>query len=488
MGRRKKKKILFVSAEVFPFAKVGGLADVAGSLPKSLLQMGCDVRIAMPRYKNIESEMKYIKDFPVEIGPRLETCIIKEGKIRFKNGNENKVIPVYFVDNHHYFNRQNVYSYYDDEYRFAFFCKAILEMLPEIDFKPDIIHCNDWHTGPICMLLNEKYKENAFYKDIKTLFTIHNLEYMGNFTKKTLTLFGMSEELFVPEKTEFYGMFNFIKTGLVYADAINTVSETYSKEIQTHEYGERLEGLLKSRERDLFGILNGIDYEIFNPETDKYIYKNYNESTINYKKENKYALQKELGLPRKDVPVISLISRMAHQKGLDLVMDKIDEMMENELQFIILGSGEKCYEKGFMELKEKYPEKMAVYTGFNISLAHKIYAASDFFLMPSRFEPCGLGQMISLRYGTIPIVRETGGLAETVIDIEKDKEKGNGFSYKEFCPEDLIKTIKRGIKFYNQDKEAWNRLVKNAMKVDFSWDRSAKKYLELYEKVMKKSP
>lgn len=486
MNRRKKIKILFVSAEVFPFAKVGGLADVAGSLPKSLLLMGCDIRVAMPRYKNIQCEMKYVKDFPVEIGPRLETCIVKEGKISFKNDSKNKDIPVYFIDNYHYFNRQNVYSYYDDEERFAFFCKAVLEMLPKINFKPNIIHCNDWHTGPICMLLNEKYKEDEFYKDIKTLFTIHNLQYKGDFSRKALTLFGMTEELFIPEKTEFYGMFSFMKTGLVYADAVNTVSEVYSKEIQTPEYGEKLEGLLKSRKEDLFGILNGIDYEVFNPETDKYIYKNYNENTIKYKKDNKYALQKEVGLPERDVPVIGLVSRLAHQKGLDLVMDKIDEMMKSELQFILLGSGEKCYESGFIKLQEKYPEKMSVHVGFNVTLANKIYAGSDFFLMPSRFEPCGLGQMISFRYGTIPIVRKTGGLAETVIDIEKDKENGNGFSFKEFCAEDMMRTIKRSIEFYNENKKEWNGLVKKVMGLDFSWDRSAKKYLELYEKVIQK--
>lgn len=486
MSRRRKKKILFVSAEIFPFAKVGGLADVAGSLPKSLALAGCDIRVAMPRYKNIESGMKYIKDFPVEIGPRLETCIIKEGKISFKNGGKNKTIPVYFIDNYHYFNRQNIYSYYDDEERFAFFCKAVLEMLPEIGFKPDIIHCNDWHTGPICMLLNEKYKKDEFYKDIKTLFTIHNLQYRGDFSRKTLTLFGMTDELFVPEKTEFYGMFSFMKTGLVYADAINTVSEVYAKEIQTPEYGEKLEGLLRSRKEDLFGILNGIDYEVFNPETDEYIYKNYNENTIKYKKDNKYALQKEVGLPKRDVPLIGLISRLVHQKGLDLIIDVIDEMMKSELQFILLGSGEKRYEKAFLELQEKYPEKMSVNIGFNETLANKIYAGSDLFLMPSRFEPCGLGQMISFRYGTIPIVSETGGLAETVIDIEKDKEKGNGFTFKELCAEEMIRTIKRSIKFYNENKEKWNTLVANAMKLDFSWERSAKKYLKLYENIINK--
>lgn len=485
MDQSKKKKILFVSAEVFPFAKVGGLADVAGSLPKSLASMGYDIRVVMPCYKNIQPETKYIKDFPVEIGSRQETCIIRGGKINISNNNRGKNIVVYFVDNHHYFNRQNIYCYFDDEERFAFFCKAILEMLPRIDFKPDIIHCNDWHVGPVCMLLNEKYKKNEFYEDIKTLYTIHNLEYKGDFPKKVLSLFGMTEELFIPEKTEFYGAFSFMKTGLVYADIINTVSKTYANEIQTSEYGEKFEGLLKSRSKDLFGIINGIDYEIFNAETDKNIYKNYNKNTVNYKKYNKNALQKELGLPQKDVPIISVVSRMANQKGLDLIIDKIDEMMEIDLQLILLGSGEIYYEKAFEKLQKKYPEKIIVHIGFEISLAHKIYAGSDFFLMPSRFEPCGLGQMISFRYGTIPIVRETGGLAETVIDVEKDTEKGNGFSYRKFCSEDMISTIKRGIEYYNNNKEGWNKLIKSAMNTDCSWDKSAKKYSELYQGIVK---
>ncbi|MDQ2085023.1 glycogen synthase GlgA [Herbivorax sp. ANBcel31] len=478
MSREKKKKILFVSVEVSPFAKAGGLADVAGSLPKSLVSKGYDIRIIMPRYKKIESNMEYIKDFPVEIGSRQETCIIKKGNINFKS---NKKIPVYFVDNYHYFNRENIYSYSDDAERFAFFGKAVLEMLPKIDFKPDIIHCNDWHVGPVCMLLKEGYKALPFYKDMKTLFTIHNLEYKGNFSKKVLDLFGMTEELFVPEKTEFYGMFSFMKTGLVYADIINTVSKRYAKEIQTPEYGEKLEGVLKSRSKDLFGIVNGIDYEVFNAETDKRIYKNYNVNTLNYKKDNKYALQKEMELPKKDVPVIGLVSRLTSQKGLNLIIDKIDEMMENDLQFVLVGSGEDHYEKTFIKLQEKYSDKMAVYIGFDASLSQRIYAASDFFLMPSRFEPCGLGQMISLRYGTIPIARETGGLAETIVDVETNKEEGNGFLFKRFCAEDMIKKINRGIQFYKNNKERWNKLMENAMTTDFSWDKSAKEYMVLYQ-------
>ncbi|TYQ12951.1 UNVERIFIED_CONTAM: starch synthase [Acetivibrio alkalicellulosi] len=484
MDQDNKLKILFVSAELTPFAKTGGLADVAGSLPKSLVSMGYDVKIAVPRYQKIETKMKYIADFPIEIAARQTTCIVREGEIDFEYNKRDCKVLVYFIDNYHYFNRKDIYSYFDDADRFAFFCRAVLEMLPKINFKPDVIHCNDWHTGPLCMLLNEKYKEYSFYKDIKTLFTIHNLQYQGNFPKNALALFRLTDEIFVPEKVEFYGMFSFMKAGIVYCDIINTVSENYAKEIQTSQYGCKMDGLLKVRSKDLYGIVNGIDYDIFNPDTDRRLYKNYNIETLNNKKNNKYQLQKELQLPKNDVPIIGLVSRFAEQKGLNFIMDKIDEIIKNDLQLVLLGEGDDYYETGFTELAKKYPDKIAVSIGFNAPLAHRIYAASDFFLMPSRFEPCGLGQLISLRYGAIPIVRSTGGLAETVIDVEKDKERGNGFTYKDFTDEEMVKTINRAINYYNIRKEEWNELVKKAMTIDFSWDKSAKKYALLYEKLV----
>lgn len=479
-------KVLFVSVEVTPFAKTGGLADVAGSLPKSLVSMGYDVRIAMPRYQQIDADMKYVTDFPIDISYRQATCIVREGAIDFKDNVKDAKVPVYFLDNHHYFNREGIYCYSDDADRFAFFCRAVLDMLPKIGFKPDIIHCNDWHTGPVCMLLNEKYKRYPFYKNIKTIFTVHNLEYQGNFPKDVLGLIGMTDEIFIPEKVEFYGMFSFMKAGLVYTDIISTVSETYAKEIQTVQYGEKLEGLLKGRSKDLYGIVNGIDYDVFNPETDPRIYKNYNVETFKLKTENKYALQKEMGLPKKDVPVIGLISRLTGQKGLNLIMDEFDEMMKEDMQFILLGAGDEYYETGFKKIQEKYPDKVGVYIGFNAPLAQRIYAGSDLFLMPSRFEPCGLGQLFSLRYGTIPIVRSTGGLAETVFDVEEDNKNGNGFSYKDFSSKDMLNTIKRAIKFYNQKPKEWEKVIKRAMTTDYSWDKSASKYSELYGKLMKK--
>jgi starch synthase len=295
----------------------------------------------------------------------------------------------------------------------------------------------------------------------------------------------VGEEVFVPEKVEFYGMFSFMKAGVVYSDIINTVSETYAKEIKTPQYGEKFEGLMIERSKDLYGIVNGIDYDVFNPKEDPRIVKNYDVNSIELKKENKYALQKEMGLPVKDVPMIGLISRLSGQKGLNLIMDEIDEIMKNDLQFVLLGEGDEYYETGFKKIQEKYPKQMGVAIEFNAPLAQRIYAASDLFLMPSRFEPCGLGQLFSLRYGTIPIVRSTGGLAETVFDVEKYDTKGNGFTYTEFSSKDMLKTINRALKFYKTKPEQWKELVKRAMNIDNSWDKSAKKYLELYNKLVK---
>ena len=486
MQLTQKLKILFVSAEVAPFAKTGGLADVAGSLPKALACMGNDVRIVMPRYRDITGSMKYVADFPIRMGDNMKTCIVREAGITANETGGRVNIPAYFVDNYEYFYRDGIYCHPDDGERFAFFCNAVIEMLPRINFKPDIIHCNDWHTGPIYMLLKEKYSKCSFYEEIAAMYTIHNLEYQGIFPKEILMLFNIGEEVFIPDKVEFYGMFNFMKAGLVYADIINTVSETYAKEIQTPRYGEGLDGLLKKREKDLYGIVNGISYEEFNPSTDSMIYVNYDKNSLYNKKENKYALQKETGLPAGDMPVIGLISRLSSQKGLELIFEKIDEIMKNNLQFIVLGVGDPYYESGFLNIRNKYADKMAVYIEFNTVLAQRIYAGSDMFLMPSRFEPCGLGQIIALRYGTIPIVRATGGLAETITDYCQDKDKGNGFSFREFSSDALLKTMERALTLYNHSPEEWNKLVESAMDRDFSWKKSAEKYMKLYYLAIKK--
>jgi starch synthase len=475
-----KLKILYISAEVSPLAKTGGLADVAGSLPKALASLGHDVRVVMPKYKMIDAGMRYCTDFPVQLGNKKETCIIRESSMEYRFNGKNGTLPVYFVDNYNYFDRDGIYCYMDDAERFTFFCKASIEMLPEINFKPDVIHCNDWHTGPVCMLLDEIYQNRDFYKNIATVYTVHNLEYQGNFSKELISLFNVGENVFTPEKVEFYGMFSFMKAGLVYADKINTVSQVYAKEIQTQQYGEKMEGILRKRRNDLFGIVNGIDYEKFDPSTDPVIYKNYSLDNFKAKKENKYALQKEMNLPVGDVPVIGLISRLSGQKGLELVIEKMSEIMRNELQFVLLGMGDRYYENAFKDFRIKYPEKIGVYIGFNAELAQRIYAGSDMFLMPSRFEPCGLGQLISLRYGTIPIVRSTGGLAETIVDFNENKESGNGFSFKKFSPNEMYKAVERALRVYYEAPVIWESLVKRALASDFSWNKPALKYLDIY--------
>jgi len=477
-------KILYVSAEVSPFAKTGGLADVAGSLPKALAEMGNDVRIAMPRYKLINAQMKYAADLAVPLKDRKETCIVREKGINIDEDDKGRIIPVYFIDNYNYFDRDGIYCYPDDGERFAFFCKALLEMLPVLNFKPDIIHCNDWHTGPICMMLKEKYMKEDFYRNISTVFTIHNLEYQGQFSEYILDFLGMEKDIFIPEKVEFYGGFNFLKSGLVYADQITTVSKKYAEEIQTEQYGERLQGVLQKRAGDLSGIVNGISYSDFDPSKDGNIARNFDAESIDNKKYNKYALQREMGLPEGDMPVLSVVSRLSGQKGLDLIINKIDNIFEHDVQFVLLGTGDKYYEDAFRAIKEKYPGKVGIHIGFNAPLAQRIYAGSDIFLMPSRFEPCGLGQIISLRYGTIPVVRATGGLAETVVDYDKDEEKGNGFSFDEFSPNAFIVAVERAIKLYREKPHIWRKLVQRALKLDFSWNNSARKYADIYARAL----
>jgi starch synthase len=475
-------KIVIAAAEVAPFAKTGGLADVAGSLPKALKKAGHDVRIAMPRYKQI-TEGGYLLDYPVEVDHHLETGIIRQTKIKSKNYE----IPVYLIDNYKYFYRDGIYGFGDEAERYNFFSKAVLNMLPEIDFQPDIIHCNDWQCGLIPLSLKTKYAEDPFYQKIATLFTIHNLQYQGVFPKNILRLVGLGDEYFTPERLEFYGQVNFMKAGILYADIINTVSKKYALEIQTPEFGEGLDGLLRKRAQDLYGVVNGIDYEELNPETDKYIYRNYSIKTLDLKKENKYALQKEMGLPVGDTPLIGITTRLVGQKGLDLLAGIFDQLMSLGVQLVLLGSGEDYYQKLFAELKMKYQQQAAINLGFNVELAQKIYAGSDIFLMPSLFEPCGLSQMISLRYGTIPVVREVGGLADTIQNYDEHEETGNGFSFKSYTPEALLEAIKRALKIYRQHPEQWKRLMLRAMESDYSWEKSAQEYVKLYQKAIEKN-
>lgn len=474
----KGMKIVYVSAEVAPYAKTGGLADVAGSLPQALAEMGHEVIVVMPGYKDIEEEMTYVTDFQVSLDGQLRTCVAKQIT--------GAACTTYTLNNYHFYFRDGIYCYCDDGERFAFLCKASMELLKAIDFKPDIIHLNDWHVGPAALLLKEYYqKRDTFYHGIKSVFTIHNLQYQGEFEKNMLDTLELPEELFVPEGVEFYGKFNFMKSGIQYADKINTVSKTYAEEILTAEFGVGLEGVLRNRKNDLYGIINGINYEIYDPETDPNIQFHFNEKSLNLKAENKQSLQKELGLPKKNVPLICIIHRLVEQKGLFMVTKAFKQMMSLDVQFVLLGIGDPYYENEFLKLMEKYPEQVSVRIEFNEELAHRIYAGSDIFLMPSTFEPCGLGQMISLRYGTIPVVRGTGGLKDTIIDIAQDPENGNGFSFQEITSADFFKTIKRAVDIYRKEPGTWLDLVIRGIKSDFSWNRSAMEYIALYKAAMR---
>jgi starch synthase len=471
------KKILMVSAEAVPFAKTGGLADVAGSLPSVLNSMGCDVRIIMPQYKNIPDHLKdkirHIKFIFIPVGWRNQYCGINEAEY---NG-----IKFYFIDNEYYFGRDGLYGYYDDAERFAFFSRAVLDSLEQIDFEPDVIHCHDWQTGMIPVLLENQYKSREKFSNVKTVFTIHNLQYQGVFPSSMLTeLFGLGTELFTNDKLEFYGNINYMKGGLVYSNKLSTVSPSYAMEIQNSFYGEGLEGLLRARNHELWGIINGIDYKDYNPEADKYIFETYNLKDTRGKKYNKAKLQETLGLEvREDVPVIGLISRLVSQKGLDLIECVFDSIKDMDVQFVILGTGDRKYEELFKNAAVSNPRRISANIKFDNMLAHRIYAGSDMFLMPSLFEPCGLGQLISLRYGTIPIVRETGGLKDTVKSYNEFTNEGNGFSFANYNAHDMLYAIKMAVSCYYK-KDVWDGLVTRAMGCDFSWNSSASKYLELY--------
>jgi len=477
-----KLKILVVSPEVAPFAKTGGLADVAGSLPKALAALGHDVRVAMPRYKQI-TNAQYLTDLPVDMDGHVETAIVRQTSLRSGAGHE---IPVYLVDNYRFFYRDGLYGYHDEAERFSFFSKATLAMLPRIEFQPDVIHCNDWQSGPIPLFLKIKYEDEPFYQRMASVFTVHNLQYQGRFPKTVLRIMGLGDEYFTPERLEFWGEVNFMKAGIVYADVLNTVSNKYATEIQTPDLGEGLDGLLRRRAQDLYGIVNGIDYEEYNPSTDRRVPVNYDSNSLDRKKECKAALQREMNLPAEDVPLIGLISRLVSQKGLDLIADGIQEILRMGVQFVLLGSGEDYYQKLFAEVKLRHPHQVAVNLGFNADLAQRIYAGSDMFLMPSKFEPCGLGQLISLRYGTIPIVRSTGGLADTITDYNENKEHGNGFSFKPYRAADLLDTIHRAVSVYRDSPDEWQRLMKRAMENDYSWEHSAQEYVNLYQRALQK--
>lgn len=471
--------VLFVSSEALPFSKTGGLGDVAASLPKALKHEKVDVRVIISKtFELSEEEEKYtekISEFEVPVGWRHKyTGLLKV---------TNQEVPYYLIDNEYYFKRDGLYGYYDDGERYAYFSRAVLEAIQFLDFKPDIIHFNDWHTAIIPFLLKEQYANKPDYKDIKTVFTIHNLKYQGVFGKDVLSeLLNASDIHRNNEYLDFYGDVNFMKSGICYADQITTVSETYSKEIQYDFYGEKLDGVLRSRNYKLKGITNGLDYGIYHPGKDKNIHLNFDLRSLKRKKENKMYLQKKLGLEiNPDKPMISMVTRLADMKGLDLVERVIEEIVGEDVQLVFLGTGEQHYENMLRYYEFKYRDKISANIQFDSKLAHQIYAGSDMFLMPSLFEPCGLSQLIAMRYGTLPIVRETGGLKDTVSSYNEYTGEGNGFSFATYNAHDMLFTIKKAIEVYREKPENWKLLMKQAMKTDNSWKQSAKKYKEIYE-------
>lgn len=477
-------KILYVAAEAVPFAKTGGLADVAGSLPKALKADGVDVRVIMPKFGKIpeayRNAMEHVYDGELPVAWRKKYVGLDKYEL---DG-----VTYYFVDNEEYFNREGFYGYDDDAERFSFFSRAVLDLLPAMDFWPDVIHTNDWHAGLVNVFLKLEHMGDARYERIKTVYTIHNLKYQGVFPKDVMPdVLGLDWKYFNNGDLEFYDAVNFMKGGIIYADAITTVSKTYAKEIQYPYFGEHLDGLLRSREQDLSGIVNGIDYSVYNPRTDKYIFETYDEESLDRKLDNKTELQKSLGLPeRRNVPLIAIVSRLVEPKGMDLVVRMMDEILQHEdIQLVVLGTGEKRYEDWFKGLAWRYPKKVSVNIYFSNELAQRIYAGADIFLMPSNYEPCGIGQLIALRYGTIPVVRQTGGLKDTVQQYNKYTQEGNGFVFKNYNAHEMMYALKRALSFYG-NYEIWHKIQLNAVQADYSWKRSAKEYEALYERLTAK--
>ncbi|MEK7291144.1 MAG: glycogen synthase GlgA [Planctomycetota bacterium] len=488
-------RVVYLSSEVVPFAKTGGLADIAGAIPKSLQKLGVEITVIMPLY-GIIKENKYplVKtdiQFEVKIGDKLKSGYVYKGFM------PDSKVPVYFLDNEQYYGRNGLYNYpettkdfEDNSERFIFLSQGALEVINKLNIYPDIVHCNDWQTGLVPVYLKTIYARKECFKNTKTILTIHNIAYQGLFWHWDMKLTGLDWGLFNLKQLEFYGKLNFLKGGIVFSDLINTVSKTYAKEIQTPEYGEGLDGVLRDRSKDLYGIINGVDYSIWNPETDKFVIANYGVKNLSGKQLCKKALQNKFRLPERNIPVVGLITRLTDQKGLDLVVDKFHDLMKADLQFVLLGTGEQKYQELFQTYANKYPAKVAVKLNFDECSAHEIEAGSDMFLMPSRFEPCGLNQLYSLKYGTVPIVRSTGGLADTITDVRSypiTNGKANGFLFKEYNSDLLLATIIRALDSF-KNKTRWTKLMISGMSQDWSWDMSAREYIALYKKIVKREP
>jgi len=484
MEVQRSLRVLHFAAEAVPYAKTGGLADVVGSLPKALARLGHDVRLVMPRYSMISPDKFGLtlrpERFSVPWGDGDEPAAVLEGTL-------GKGVPVYLVENPRLYDRDSIYMHPDDAERFMFFCRAGLEFCKQIDWQPDILHCHDWHTAMIPNWMRTVYSGDPFFANTATIYTIHNLAYQGIFGARVLEIAGVAEQGLIahPAAGDLNQVVDFMARGILFSDIISTVSEKYAEEILTPEYGERLDPLLRDRRDRVFGILNGIDATVMDPATDPHIAMNFDVTTLERRGVNKAALQREAGLrEQSDVPLLGIISRLADQKGFDVISAIMDPLMQHvECQFVLLGTGDQKYHEVFTALAKRYAEKVGVFLTFDAPLAQRIYAGSDMFLMPSRFEPCGLGQLISMRYGSVPVVRATGGLADTVTDFNPRTGEGNGFSFEAYDAMALYTAIVRATETYKH-RETWRQLVLRGMEADHSWGVSARKYVDLYSKAL----
>lgn len=481
-------QILFLSSEVFPYAKTGGLADVAGALPGALRRLGTDVRVALPLYRSVRSG-------GFELHPLLERVDVPLGGMNLPAAvwetRTEEGVPVYLVDREDLYDRPNLYGtpmgdYYDNLERFSFFCHAVLRTLEAISFRPKIVHCNDWQTGLVPALLAGPYSRSSLLGGVPSVFTIHNLGYQGIFPPQKLSVTGLpAAEFFHPEGVEFWGNLSLLKAGIVYSHATTTVSPTYAREIQTPEFGLGMEGILRHRSSALHGILNGVDYRLWDPSTDPHLPENYFPGKMSGKKTCKEALIREVGLDPDLIqrPLLGMTTRLAAQKGLDLVTAVLEEILAMDVGLVVLGSGEEHYQRALLEASRAHPQRLAVRIGFDEPQAHRIMAGVDVFLIPSRYEPCGLTQMYAFKYGTVPLVKATGGLEDTVRHYDPRTGQGNGFKFGPHEPKAFLECLREAVGLYG-NPEQWRKLVLNGMKEDFSWDRSAKQYLQLYDSLL----
>ena len=482
-------RVLFATPEAVPFAKTGGLADVAGALPKFLHPLGCDVRLMMPYYRMVKESgqpLRYLhQEIEVPMGDEAIRAEVYQGELTPN-------VPVYFIGREEYFDRKYLYStpkgdYFDNAERFIFFSRAVLSLCRHLGFQPEVIHHHEWQTGLIPAYLRSIYQTEPLFAGAATVFTIHNIAYQGLFRKEKFAATGLPPEMYSPEGIEFWERINLMKGGIVYAHVINTVSKKYSEEIQTEEFGYGLDGILRKRKEDLYGILNGVDYQDWNPAQDPHLISRYHVDDLSGKRACKEDLLKEFGLPAflEKAPLLGMISRLADQKGFDLLADILKELFALDIGFVLLGTGEQKYHDLFNQVARQYPQKTGVRITYDDRLAHKIEAGADFFLMPSKYEPCGLNQVYSLKYGTIPIVRATGGLDDTIVNYDPTTGEGNGFKFKRYDANEFLNKVKEALRFYAQP-DHWKQLLRNAMTADFSWQRSAEDYLRLYQKAREK--